>query len=114
FGCTLLSTKRSRARPARVRTPPVIVDGNGKGSEGARAPTPNGLPSRAMKGSRGSMIHTVPLLITAAPPRCRTLSYQARYLLLQSHSTLCLRHQYLPFARQPVSHRFRLAQSDLA
>src|SRR5258706_4197034 len=43
--------------PARERIPPVVVEGNGKGSVDARAPGlgPNGFPSRTINGSCGSM-----------------------------------------------------------
>src|SRR5437868_15414683 len=43
--------------PALERIPPVVVEGNGKGSVDARAPElgPNGFPSRTISGSCGSM-----------------------------------------------------------
>src|SRR6185436_7899282 len=59
----MLFTKSPPESPARVRTPPVVVEGNGKGNVAALTPTPNGLASRAMNGSRGSMIQTLFVIV---------------------------------------------------
>src|SRR6266699_658758 len=57
----LTSNLPSAFRPSLVRTPPVVVEGNGKESDIARAlgSGPKGRPSRTITGSCGSIIQIV-------------------------------------------------------